>query len=53
MTDPQWPEDRLKVLGQGFVGFDLKPGTSYEQAQQVARFMNDHIEYITVTLFRD
>jgi hypothetical protein len=53
MTDPLWPQDRLKALGQGFVGFDLKPGTSHEQAQQVTQFMNEHIEYITATLFKD
>ena len=50
MTDPLWPQDRLKILGQGFVGFDLKPGTSYEQAEKIAHFMNEHIEYITATL---
>ena len=52
MTDPYHPEDRLKVLGEsGFLGFDLKPGTTYEQAQQIAKYLNDHLDSISCTLF--
>jgi len=51
MTDPVHEEDRLDVLGpHGFIGFDLKPGTSYEDAQRIARYLDEHIEFIVCTL---
>lgn len=50
MTDPFHTKDRLPILKGGFIGFDLKPGTTIEQAEQVARYLNDHIESITTTL---
>jgi hypothetical protein len=51
MTDPLRAEDRLKPLGSGFVGFDLKTGTTYEQARQIAEYLNNHIDCITCTVF--
>ncbi len=51
MTDPVHEEDRLDVLGpHGFIGFDLKPGSSYEDAQRIARYLDEHIEFIVCTL---
>ena len=51
MTEPH--SDRLKVLGtDGFIGFDLKPGTTFDQAREIAQYLNQHIECITCTLFR-
>jgi hypothetical protein len=50
MTDPLEQGDVLKVLRNGFIGFDLRPGTTQAQAEQIAQFLNDHIEYITCTL---
>ena len=50
MTDPLYQGDRLKFLGQhGFIGFDLKAGTTGERAEQIAEFLNKHIEYLTFT----
>lgn len=52
MTEPYYPEDRLPALGKdGFVGFDLKPGTTHQQAKDIAEFLNKHIESITCTIF--
>ena len=49
-TDPLNDSDVLKTLGpQGFVGFDLKPGTSYEEAQRIAKYLDQQIEFITIT----
>lgn len=51
MTDPLWETDRLKILGKhGFIGFDLKQGTTYEQARQVAEYLDNHIDSITCTV---
>ena len=51
MTDPYYNEDRLKPLGKGFIGFDLKPGTSIEQAEEIAAYFNEYIDQITCTVF--
>lgn len=51
MTDPLTESDRIKALGRnGFIGFDLKPGTSHEEAQRIAQYLNEHVEFITCTL---
>lgn len=42
----------LPLLGDGFLGMDLPPGTSYEEAKRVASFLNDHIECVTATTFQ-
>jgi hypothetical protein len=49
MTDPLEEKDRLKVFGNGFIGFDLKPGTTQEEAHRIALFLGEHIGYITFT----
>jgi hypothetical protein len=50
MTDPLRASDRLQVLGKnGFIGFDLKPGTTHEQARQIAEYLDDNIDFITFT----
>ena len=36
------------TLSIGQLGFDLTPGTSYDKAREIARYMNDHIEYVTL-----
>ena len=52
MTDPLESKDRLKVLGEsGFIGFDLKPRTTIEQARKIAEYLNEHINSISCTLF--
>lgn len=30
----------LSILGKGFLGFDLKPGTTHKQAEELADKMN-------------
>lgn len=49
MTDPLEKKDCLPILGHGFIGFDLKPGTSAEEAHRIAQFLDDNIEFITFT----
>jgi hypothetical protein len=49
MTDPLEKKDCLRVLGNGFIHFDLKPGTTQEEAERIAGFLEDHIEYIAYT----
>ena len=49
VTEPR--RDGLKILGKnGFIGFDLRPGTTFEQARQIAEYLNHHIDSITCTL---
>ncbi|QPN47336.1 hypothetical protein I5S86_10790 [Priestia aryabhattai] len=36
-------------MPQDTFGFDLPVGTTYEQAKEIARYMNDHIEQFSVT----
>lgn len=36
---------------KGFLGFDLRTGTTFEQAEEIAKFMNEHIEAISCTTF--
>ena len=52
MTDPLNDTDRLEILGNhSFLGFDLKPGTTKDQAWEIARYLDEHIEFITCTTF--
>ena len=52
------PEDQPFVAAEptsdmpnapGLIGFDLAPGATLEQAQDIARFMRQHIRGISVT----
>ncbi|MBW1249010.1 hypothetical protein I7860_20235 [Pseudomonas tolaasii] len=36
-------------MTQDLLGFDLKPGTSFEQAEQIAKYLDDHLEVFTFT----
>jgi len=47
MLEPRGKQ--LPVLAAGFLGFDLRPGTSYEQAREVAACLNEHIETVSFT----
>jgi hypothetical protein len=51
MTEPVDARDRLPVLGEGFIGFDLTPGTTFEQAKIVAQYLSEHLDGISCTLF--
>jgi hypothetical protein len=45
-------ENALDVLGDGFLGFDLKEGTSLQEAEKIARFLRQNIRSISYTDFR-
>jgi hypothetical protein len=42
----------LPVLGDGFLGLDLRPGISFEEAKRIAAFLNEHIDCVSATTFR-
>lgn len=42
----------LPALGDGFLGLDLRPGTSFQEAKRIADFLNDHVECVTATSFQ-
>ncbi len=42
----------LSVLGNGFLGFDLAPGTSMERVEEIAEFLNRNIHNVSCTQFR-
>lgn len=44
-------EPNLPILGEGSLGFDLPPGTSYQQCMEVADFLNEHIRCVRATMF--
>lgn len=39
----------LPVLGKGFLGFDLKPGTTIEDAKALVATLNDTVESTSYT----
>lgn len=41
----------LACLGDGFLGLDLKPGHTLDDAQEVASFLNKHITTMAYTQF--
>ena len=41
--------DKLKILGNGFLGFDLPKGTTIEEARRIADYLNSKIEGISYT----
>lgn len=42
----------LPMLKDGFLGLDLRSGTSYEEANVIANFLNDHVECVAATTFK-
>jgi hypothetical protein len=44
-------EPDLPSITPGFLGFDLKDGTTYEQATEIATFLNDNITAVSHTRF--
>lgn len=47
MLESDW--ENLRLLERGFLSFDLPEGTSYEQAQEIAGFMNRHLHSLAYT----
>ena len=47
-------EPRLKempILDNAFIGFGLPKGSSYQYAEKVAKFMNENLASISMTIF--
>jgi hypothetical protein len=45
-------EPNLPVLGDGFLGMGLRPGTSLEEAKRIAHFLNENITHMSATTFQ-
>ena len=43
-------EQDLKVLGKGFLGFDLPEGTTVNKAEEIAVFLQENISSVSYTL---
>lgn len=41
----------IPALGNGFIGFTLRPGVSFEQAKEIARELHEKFEGISYTQF--
>ena len=41
----------LAILGDGFIGFDLKEGTSLREAEKIAQFLRENVRDISYTEF--
>jgi len=41
----------LSCLGDGFLGLDLKPGTDYRKAEEIAAFLNQAVAGVSYTRF--
>jgi hypothetical protein len=39
------------VDNKGFLGIDLKPGTRFDEAQEIARYLKEHVVGISFTKF--
>ena len=42
-------DGNIPILQNGIIGFDLRPGTTFQQAQEIASYLNSHIECLTHT----
>lgn len=47
------PESEHPLQGSDFLSFDLKEGISLDEAEHIARFLNDRVLYIAITRFGD
>ena len=43
-------EEELKILGKGFLGFDLPEGTTINKAEEIAAFLQENISSVSYTL---
>ena len=41
--------DDLELLKDGFLGFDLPKGTSFDKAKEIAKYMRDNLGDMTYT----
>jgi hypothetical protein len=42
---------RINGKSEGFLGFEVSEGTTYVQAWEIARYLNEHVEQVTCTVF--
>ncbi len=49
ICEPQGPE--IPALSGGFIGFDLEPGTSLQEADRIAAMLRNKVTHVSVTLF--
>ncbi len=49
ICEPQGPE--IPALSGGFIGLDLEPGTSLEDAGRIAAMLRSKVTHVSVTLF--
>ncbi len=50
ICEPQG-QNEIRALSGGFVGFDLEPGTSLQEAQRLAELLRGKITDVSVTTF--
>ena len=43
-------EENLKVLGKGFLGFELPEGTTVNTAEEIAAFLQENISSVSYAL---
>ena len=44
------PMDKdISILDKGFLGMDLAPNITYQQAEEIARFLNENIKSVSFT----
>jgi hypothetical protein len=41
----------LDIIGDGFIGFDLREGTSLQEAEKLAEFLRQNIRSVSYTSF--
>jgi hypothetical protein len=47
------PASEYPLEGGDFLAFELALGTSLRNAKQIADFLNDHVQYVSITRFGD
>lgn len=47
------PDHEHPLMGPDFLSFDVGPGTSLDEAERIADFLNTHVRYVAITRFGD
>ncbi|HEV1993517.1 MAG TPA: hypothetical protein VGR03_04220 [Candidatus Acidoferrum sp.] len=50
ICEPQG-SNKLEALRDGFIGFDLRPGTSLKEASRIAELLRETVTDVSVTVF--
>jgi hypothetical protein len=51
MLEPKREDLKILKPAKAFLGFDLMPGTSLEEAERIAHYLNSHIRSLACTTF--